>query len=272
MKQRLLKYLKRGIILLASIYVLACILVYFFQEKLLFHPEAVPKTEVYSYDQEFTEKFYKVSNGVELNTLLFKSDSVQKKRKLVFYIHGNAGNLSTAGGLAPVYTDQGYDCFLYDYRGYGKSDGSIDSEESLFADAQILYDKMALEYDQEDIILVGYSMGTGIAAWLASKNAPSKLILQAPYRSVTDIMKSKYPMLPTFLLRYPLETNERLKETKCPIYIFHGDKDRSIPYSSSEKLKKEIKRINLTRLGGLGHNGFMSHPIYRSKMKQILSN
>ena len=272
MKKRLLKYLKRGIIILGSIYVVACVLVYYFQEKLLFHPEAIPKTESYSYDEDFTEKFYEVTAGVELNTLLFKADSINEKRKLIFYIHGNAENLSTAGGVAPIYTKQGYDCFVYDYRGYGKSNGEIDSEEGLFADAQILYSKMTLEYPEEDITIVGYSIGSGVAAWLASKNAPNKLILQAPYFSMKDMMSTKYPILPAFLLRYPLETNERLKETKCPIYIFHGDKDQAIPYSSSEKLKKAVNTIDLTRLVGMGHTGFSGNQKYRTKLSEILSN
>ena len=272
MKKRLLQYLKRGIIILGSIYVVTCALVYYFQEKLLFHPEAIPRTTSYSYKHEFKEKFYQVETGIELNTLLFKTDSVKEKRKLVFYIHGNAENLTTAGNVASTYTEQGYDCFVYDYRGYGKSDGEIDSEEGLFADAQILYTKMTSKYTEEDITIVGYSIGSGVAAWLTSKNSPNKLILKAPYFSMKDMMSKKYPILPTFLLRYPLETNERLKEMKCPIYIFHGDKDAAIPYSSSEKLKKEIKTIDLIRLAGVGHTGFSENLTYRTKLSEILSN
>ena len=266
------KYAKRTIWVIGSIYLLTCILALSFQEKLLFHPETVPKSEQYKYPQEFTEKNYQVETGVELNTLLFKSDSTSERRKLVFYIHGNGENLTTAGGLASVYTDLGYDFFVYDYRGYGKSGGKIDSESALFADAQILYSNLLRDYDEENVTILGYSIGTGIAAWLAAKNSPKQLILQAPYFSMKDMMRTKYPFLPTFLLRYPLETNERLKETKCPVYIFHGNKDDIIPYSSSTKLKKIIKTIDLTTLEGLGHTGFMEHPDYQSNIREILTN
>lgn len=272
MKQRLLNYLKRGVILLASVYITGCVLIYFFQKKLLFHPEAVSKTEVYSYDADYTEIFYPVSPEIELSTLLFKTDSTNHDKKLVFYIHGNAENLRTAGGVKSTFTNQGYDFFVYDFRGYGKSDGEIDSEEALFADAQLLYDKLSTDYPEENITIVGYSIGSGIAAWLAANNNPDKLILQAPYFSMEDMMTKKMPILPPFLLRYPLETNKRLKETRCPIYIFHGDNDQSIPYSSSLQLKEEVSRIDLTRLAGLGHTGFMKNTSYRSKMEQILSN
>lgn len=270
MNTRLLKYLKRAAIVLGSIYLIACALVYFFQEKLLFHPEAVPKNLSYSYDQEFVEKSYKVANGIDLNTLLFKADS--SLNKLVFYIHGNAENLTTAGGIAPIYLNQGYDLFVYDYRGYGKSDGAIHSEEELFNDVQTLYTELSQAYEEKNITIVGYSIGSGVASWLAANNAPNKLILQAPYYSMKDMMRSKFPILPTFLLRYPLETNERLKEVKCPIYIFHGDKDKSIPYRSSLKLKKEISDIHLTRLTGMGHTGFSQNQTYRTKLSEILSN
>lgn len=270
-KQNIRKYLKRTVWVIGSIYLLICILVLAFQEKLLFHPEAISKTQKYAYSQAFVEKNYTVTTDVELNTLLFKSDSTWQDRKLVFYVHGNAENLTTAGGVASTYTDQGYDFFVYDYRGYGKSDGSIDSEAELFADAQILYSNLSRDYKEENITIVGYSIGTGVAAWLAGKNSPERLILQAPYFSMKDMMRSKYPFLPGFVLRYPLETNERLKETKCPIYIFHGDKDKAIPYSSSVKLKKKIKTIELTRLKGLGHTGFTSNSTFQSKILEILS-
>ncbi|MFK7785707.1 MAG: alpha/beta hydrolase [Crocinitomicaceae bacterium] len=270
-KNNIGKYLKRTVWVIGSVYLLICILVLAFQEKLLFHPEAVPKTEKYAYSQDFIEKNYTVATDVDLNTLLFKSDSTWEDRKLVFYIHGNAENLTTAGGVASTYTDQGYDFFVYDFRGFGKSDASIKSESALFADAQILYSNLLRDYDEENVTIVGYSIGTGIAAWLASKNSPEQLILQAPYFSMKDMMHSNYPFLPLFLLKYPLETNKRLKEAKCPIYIFHGDKDESIPYSSSVKLKKNVKSIDLTRLKGLGHTGFMNDPVYQSKIKEILS-
>ena len=270
--QNIRKYLKRTIWVIGSIYLLICILVFAFQEKLLFHPEAIPKTENYTYNQNFVEKNYTVTTDVELNTLLFKSDSTWEDRKLIFYIHGNSETLATAGGVASTYTNQGYDFFVYDYRGFGKSDGSIDSESELFADAQILYSNLSKQYKEENVTIVGYSIGTGVAAWLAGKNSPERLILQAPYFSMKDMMIVKYPILPTFLLRYPLETNECLKEMKCPIYIFHGDKDAVIPYSSSEKLKKEVNTVDLTRLIGMGHTGFSENITYETKLSVILSN
>lgn len=274
MNKGILKYIKRGLFVLLSLYAAVCALLYFFQEKILFHPEAIPTTTHYSYEQDFTELFYEVEDDVKLNALLFQADSSSEHRKLVFYLHGNAENLTTAGGIASTYTRKGYDCFVYDYRGYGKSDGVIDSEARLFADAQILYSKLKAEYnyDEENITIVGYSIGTGMASWLAAKNKPKRLILQAPYFSMKDMMRTKYPIIHTSLLRYPLESNTYLKEAKCPVFIFHGDSDKVIPFSSSQKLKKQIPSIDLTPLPGLGHTGFMENSSYQKKLTEILTN
>lgn len=273
MNKRILKFMRRGIIVILSLYIIACALLYFFQEKMLFHPEPISKSIHYSYDSEFTEAFYEVEKGIKLNTLLFKADSVGSEgRNLIFFIHGNGGNLTTLGGVAPSFTSKGYDCFLYDYRGYGKSDGSITSEEDLFSDAQILYNQMKKSYAEKDITIVGYSIGTGIASWLASKNSPHKLILEAPYFSMKDIMDRQYPIFPKFLLQYPLESNIYLRKTKCPIFIFHGDKDAAIPFSCSQQLKKTIPTIQLFPLKGLGHTGFAENAKYQIRLAEILSN
>ena len=271
MKSRLIKILKRLALVLAALYVLACVLLYFFQEKMLFHPKAISKDVVYSYSKPFEEAFYEVETGVKLNTLLFLSDSTKMEaRKLIFFIHGNGGNLKTLGAAAEKYTDRGYDCFLYDYRGYGKSDGSIDSEKQLFSDAQILYDQLKKRYPEKDIVIVGYSLGSGIAAWLASKNQPAQLILEAPYFSMIDMMRKKYPIFPTFLLRYPLESYRHLAKTNAPIHIFHGDKDAAIPYVSSLQLKQKLPRIHLTTLKGVDHNTIFDNKLYQSTLTKIL--
>lgn len=272
MENRVVNYIKRIVYTVLSLYVIACVLLMYFQEKILFHPEEIAKDVEYTYDANFEEKFYEVERGVQLNTLLFPADSVTGNRKLVFFIHGNGENLKTLGGVASSFTDNGYDCFLYDYRGYGKSDGKIDSEARLFADAQILYAKLKLQYAEEDIVIVGYSIGTGIASWLASNNSPSKLILEAPYFSMKKMMEQKYPIFPTFLLHYPLETDKYLKATNCPTFIFHGDKDEVIPFSASQELKKMKPEITLTRLKGLGHTGFMTNAKYKEVLSEILAD
>ena len=262
------KIILRTLKLLLIFYVLICVGLYFFQEKLLFFPDKLDKTYKFSFTQPFDEINIKTKDGKSLNGLLFKTDS---SKGLVFYLHGNAGSLDNWGDVAKRYTDLHYSVFILDYPGYGKSEGAIKSKSKLFDDIQAPYDKMKQQFHEDSIVVLGYSIGTGLAAHLAATNRPRLLILQAPYYSLTDMMRHTYPIIPTFLLKYKFQTNEYLKNCKMPVVIFHGDKDEVIYYGSSLKLKEEMKTGDtLITLKGQGHNGITDNPDYVAAIKTVL--
>jgi hypothetical protein len=240
-----------------------------FQEKLIFFPQKLDKNYQFSFDQKFEEVNIKTIDGVTLNGLLFKADS---SKGLIFYLHGNAGSLNSWGEVASTYTDLNYDIFILDYRGYGKSEGSISGQKQLLQDIQTVYDELKKEYNEDDIIVLGYSIGTGPASKIASVNNPKLLILQAPFFNLTDLMRHTYPIIPTFFLKYKLKTNEYIKECKMPIVIFHGYQDEVIYYGSSLKLKEQFdEKITLITLNGQGHNGMTDNPKYKMAIKEILT-
>jgi pimeloyl-ACP methyl ester carboxylesterase len=120
--------------------------------------------------------------------------------------------------------------------------------------------------------VLGYSIGTGLASRLASENNPNLLILQAPYYSLTDMMRHTFSIIPTFILKYKFETNKYLEDCNMPVVIFHGDRDEVIYYGSSLKLKDEFKnKVTLITLKGHGHNGMTDNEDYRKALKQILA-
>lgn len=265
MKRRLLKILKIVVIL----YIVLCGLLYFFQEKLIFFPQKLDKNYKFEFVQKFEELNIKSNDGKILNGLLFKADS---SKGLIFYLHGNAGSLSTWGEVAKLYTELNYDVFIIDYRSYGKSEGNINGQNQLFEDNQIAYDELKKSYDENKIIILGYSIGTGLASKLASTNNPKMLILQAPYYNLTDMMKQRFSFIPTFILKYKFATNEYLKNCKMPVVIFHGNADEVIYYGSSLKLKEEFKKQDtLITLNGQGHNGMTDNLDYIIEMKKILT-
>ena len=243
-------------------------LLYFSQEKIIFHPEQLANNYKFQFDQSFEELNFKTPDNKILNGLLFKSDS---SKGLIFYLHGNAGSLKSWGQISNAYLQLHFDVLMFDYRGFGKSEGEINSQNQLFEDVQIVYDEIKKKYPENKIIILGYSIGTGPAAKLASTNKPRLLILQAPYYSLIDMMNYNYPYLPTFLLKYKLETYKYIQDCKIPIIIFHGDQDNVIYYNSSVRLRKLAKSTDtLITLSGHGHNGITENPEYLLSLKKLL--
>lgn len=265
MKKPFLKIFTTLIIL----FFLLCGALFLFQEKLIFFPDKLDKEFKFSFDQKFEELNIRTEDNKTLNGVLFKADS---SKGVIFYLHGNAGSLNTWGQVAKTYTDLDYDVFMIDYRGYGKSEGSISSQRQLIQDLQIAYVELKKRYPEDKIIILGYSIGTGPATKIASTNNPKLLILQAPYFSLSDMMKHYYPIIPTFLLKYKFETGRYIKDCKMPIVIFHGNNDEVIYYGSSLKLKELLKpQDTLITLKGQGHNGMTDNEEYKKEINRILN-
>ncbi len=199
---------------------------------------------------------------------LFKADTT---KGLIFYLHGNAGMLDTWGQIANVYTSNGYDIFILDYRGFGKSEGAISSEEQFFSDVQTAYDSLKNYYPEDKIVITGYSIGTGPAAMLASTNHPKLLILQAPYFCLEDMATQRYKLTPSALLRYKFETFKYIKATTAPVVVFHGNEDNVIACDQSFKLKEQFKTGDtLFVLPGQGHGKMNDNPIYQRELNRLL--
>jgi uncharacterized protein len=261
------KILLRTVTLVIILYVLICGCLYFFQEKLIFLPEKLDKSYKFSFKQSFEEINIRTTNDNSINGLLFKCDTA---KGLIFYLHGNAGSLNSWGEVAKCYTDLHYNAFIFDYPGNGKSD-SIKKQTQLFEDIEIAYNEIKHRFNEDSVVTLGYSIWTGPAANLASTNHPKLLILQAPYYSLTDMMRHTYPIVPTFLLKYKFQTNEYLKACKMPVIIFHGDQYEVIYYRSSLKLGKDMKAGDkLIALNRQGHNGMTDNPDYVTSIKAIL--
>ncbi len=137
---------------------------------------------------------------------------------------------------------------------------------------QVLYDHLKKEYSENKIIVLGHSIGSGMAARVAAANNPNFLILQAPFYSLPDLVKNTTPfqIFPSFLLKYKLETGEYLKQANMPVAVLHGDEDEIIYYGSSLKLQQEFKPGDtLITLKGSGHNDFLNTEQYRRAIEKL---
>lgn len=255
--------------LLGGLYLIFLAYLWFNQERLIFHPYPLEKDYQFAFDSSFEELDIPSYDNNKLNGLLFKTE---KPKGLIFYLHGNAGALDSWGGIAENYTKLGYDIFILDYRGFGKSEGKIESEQQMNNDVSAAYRYLLKRYPENKTVVIGYSIGTGPAAYLASQDHPDALILQAPYYSLSELADAQVPLVPDFVKKYHFETYKRLPQVKCPVYLFHGDADQLIALENSVRLSKLLpKNGRFITLKGQPHQGVNENPDYLAELAHILN-
>lgn len=265
-----MRRLKRILGLGLGAYLIAIVMLYFLQEKLIFLPTRLPQNYAYSFSEHFEEVFLSAADGARLNALWFKRED---PNGLILYFHGNAGNLSRWGEIVQPFVKMGFDVLVMDYRTYGKSTGNL-SEKNLYSDAQLFYDYAQKHYQEKQIVLYGRSLGTGMATRLAADNGPGLLLLETPYYSLLDIGVKRFPWLPVrWFMKYPFRTHEYVQQLRCPVRIFHGTEDRIIPFDSGRKLFDSIPRADKTfySIQGGRHNNLSSFPAYQRAVNEVLN-
>jgi alpha-beta hydrolase superfamily lysophospholipase len=229
------------------------------QESLIFPGTPLPADHRFAFDQPFEEIRVPVDGG-SLDALLFRQPS---PRGLVFYLHGNRGNLATWTTGLDFYRRANYDLFVFDYRGYGRSEGRNVDERQLDADVRAAWDAIVPRYRDKPIVIVGRSLGSGLAVRLAREVTPRLLVLVSPFASLVAEGQRRYPFVPGWLVKYPLRSDETIGAVKSPILIFHGARDRTIPVSESEVLRSRARSpVELVRIEEAGHGDIQRHPAY----------
>lgn len=238
------------------------------QKQFIFFPEKLSPEHEFVFNNDFKELWFDIDKDVRLNALFFEAKNA---RGTVVYFHGNAGSLRMWGNIADNFLQHNLNVLVYDYRGYGKSGGEID-EEKLYSDAVFIFDQIKKER-KEKILLYGRSLGSGIAANLASKRDPALLILEAPYYSLKDVASRLYPFLPVgLLLKYNFPTYQFISAVKSKIVVFHGTDDEVIYSGSSEKLKKHLKPGDKVYfIEGAHHNDLEFFEEYKVLLAKVLN-
>ncbi len=237
------------------------------QERLLFHPEPLPADTPLATEPDVHETVVDVP-GARLSVLALR---LPEPRGVVFYLHGNAGNLKSWFVNTEFYRRAGYDLVMPDYRGFGKSTGRIESEAQLHADAAAVWRSVAPRYAGRRVVLVGRSLGTGLAARLAADVRPDLTVLVSPYASIEGLAREHYPWLPAPAVRYPLRTDLAVPRLLGPLLLLHGDADDIIPFAESEKLQAAQPRAQLVRVAGAGHGDAHRFPAYQQALAEALA-
>ncbi len=213
-----------------ALWLVLCLLLYGAQDKLLFYPKKLS-----------VEAFAQAGDPPGVDTVelamadgtvvrgWFVTNKANKENNLLFYFGGNAEEVSRL--IERMGELEGWAVVLMNYRGYGASDGTA-SETTMYSDALEIYDHFTQmdDYSNGKVVLMGRSIGTGVAAYVASQRDTSSVILVSPYDSMTSVVQEMIPFVPVnLILRHKFNTIERAPGITSPLLILTGSEDTTIP-------------------------------------------
>jgi uncharacterized protein len=261
---------KKWLKIFVVIYITCGILLYSFQEKFLFHPEPLAADYKFHFDQPFNEVYLPVDNDRNLSIVQFTvPDSLRKG--IVLYFHGNMENIERYAEGAKLFTSQNHEVWMIDYPGFGKTSGER-TEGVLYSDAMVMYNMAKSRISSDSIIIYGKSMGTGIAAQLASVRESKRLILETPYYSI-DALAARFAFIypVSLMMNFHMPTYKYMENIREPITIFHGTDDNIIPYRHAKRLMKMAPQgAELVTIQDGGHNDLPKSPLFIQKLDSLL--
>ena len=220
----------------------------------LFFPEKALAGTPANWGLDFEDVYFTAADGVELHGWFVPGQG----EVTWLWFHGNAGNIShRLENLSLLRDYLGVSVFLFDYRGYGRSEGHA-SEEGTYRDAAaaLAYLESPQDVDPGKIVLFGRSLGCAVAVDLASRHQPYALILESPFTSISDMAKRAVPLFPVgALLRTKYDSLSKIDGISAPLLILHGDQDEVVPIESGLRLYQaanEPKEFYV--IIGAGHN------------------
>lgn len=223
---------KGNLIKLAVVAVGLFIVLRWFEHAQVYHPDRSMDAKPGDLQRPFEDVVLKTGDGLEINGWYFPAATNSPRAGRVFLVcHGNAGNISHRLHLCSALLSTGGGVFVFDYRGYGRSQGSP-SEKGTARDAEAAYQWLRQKgCAATNIIAYGESLGGGVAAELAARQPLGGLILQSTFTSVPDIGAELFPWLPVkTIASIHYATKDKLPKLKIPVLVMHSPEDDIIPY------------------------------------------
>lgn len=253
---RLLRFARAALIALAAALIFWSLIAMIFEEKLVYFPsgysESFYRSAAVGLDSE--DHVFPSEDGTRLHAWLVRA---QEPLATLLHFHGNAGNLAHRSENIRRLRQAGFNVFIFDYRGYGRSEGTPD-EEGVYQDARAAYDYLRTlpGIDTTRLIAHGVSLGGAIAVDAALHRPFAALILESTFSSAPDVAAAVYPFLPArFLMRTRLDSESKIRSLHVPLLFIHGTSDSVIPFRLGRKLfqaANEPKRFEAVE--GADHN------------------
>ncbi|HEX9160454.1 MAG TPA: alpha/beta hydrolase [Thermoanaerobaculia bacterium] len=227
----------------AVVAVVAAVALYFFAQHVrrgsmffpLRYPEGFWDTSSFAVQPE--EQWITTRDGVRLNAWLFRSRDANAP--LLVYFHGNGGNIGERGPIAANLAARGISVLLFDWRGYGKSDG-IPAENALFIDAIAAYDHARKL--TSDISLYGESLGGPYAAYVAKERGAQSVVIENSFPSLAELGNALYAPIPLgWTAPLALTTARWLNAAGAPVLVMHGKPDQVIPFKLGMSLYQQLR-------------------------------
>jgi len=250
--------MKNTMIKILLLYLGFCLVLYMLQRKFLYFPQP-PVLMSGATEISFN------TDGEQLNGWVVN----EGRSKALIYYGGNAESIENNIAFFEVLLPD-YSVYLIPYRGYGNSTGSP-SEEHLYHDALYIFDRVKVNHEQ--ISLMGRSLGSGVATYVAVNREVDKLILVTPFDSIVNVAKSVYWMFPvSLLIQDKFQSLKRVKNINAKTYIFIAENDRVIPRARTEQLIAEFtgQLIDSTLIIGADHNDISLYPEYAAGLQRAL--
>jgi len=254
--RKTVQWLRSVLIAVAVSVVFWTLVIMIFEEQFIFFPAVYPDG-VYEAEQRALrpeDHWFKTEDDVQLHGWFLRSPDASGT---ILLFHGNAGNLSHRGEILRRLHSTGLNVFIFDYRGYGRSEGTPD-EEGVYADgrAAVRYVKTLAGINSRQLFFLGSSLGGAVAIDVATDHPPIGLILESTFSSARDVASSAYPFLPVqFLLRTRFESESKIRDLHIPLLFFHGTDDAVIPYRLGRKLFDAANPPKqFVDIPGAGHN------------------
>jgi fermentation-respiration switch protein FrsA (DUF1100 family) len=225
--------LGRGLVAIVAL----IIMLRWFEHSQVYHPTRELEASPAGLGRPFEDVHFKASDGVRLHGWFFPAETTAPQAQSAFLVcHGNGGNISHRIELCEVLLDTGASVFIFDYRGYGQSEGRA-GEEGTYRDAQAAYAWLVQKGIRgENIVAFGESLGGAVAAELALRETVAGIVLQSTFTSIPDIGKELFPWLPVKLIStIKYDTYSKLRRIHVPVLVMHSRTDDLVGFHHAEK-------------------------------------
>lgn len=242
------------------------------QPAMIFFPYAALESTPRDWGFAYEEVTLEASDGVRLHGWYIPCTG---SRRALLFLHGNAGNISHRGDSVAIFHRLGFNVFIFDYRGYGRSAGHP-TEAGLYRDAEASWQYLIKSkgFAAEDVVIFGRSLGGAVAANLAVKVQPAALILESTFSSARDLAHSAFPVLSRLvMIRFNFDTQARVRELAAPVLVIHSPQDEIIPYELGRKVfDASLSPKSFLAMQGDHNTGFLrSQPAYEQGISEFLS-